>query len=228
MDGVQVRSIEVVVPADGIENGEWGDIPMERVFQAYRAFTEGYLAEVFSVPVADVDVRVEGIDTQTVRVELEYEDDIEQAGVEEHLDSLVAKGAWDAWHRSSGQWSAARLAEGATSRRDADMDTLLQTMASMLDATNCGQGRDCDTSAAQQAARQVAEGVTWRKIAPYFAQDITNEVYAVDESIDDRLSGALCGWVESQPSVSRHLGESGSIECPYAPACAMIIFGSRE
>ncbi len=111
MNGVQVRSIEVVVPADGIENADWGTIPMERVFQAYRAFTEGYLAEVFSVPVGDVDVRVEGIDTQTVRVELQYEDDIEQAGVEEHLDSLLAKEAWAAWHGSSGQWSAARLGE---------------------------------------------------------------------------------------------------------------------
>ncbi len=87
-----------------------------------------------------------------------------------------------------------------------DLDNILRRMGAATCAIGC-----LDSDAAQSAAREEATRVTWRKIAPFFGEQIALSVYCADEAITVRLQGALCDWLMHQREVHRHLGESGAL-----------------
>ena len=63
-----------------------------------------------------------------------------------------------------------------------------------------------DSDALTEAARKVQENVTWRKVAPYFAEAFI-ETFGADneEPTGEVLAVALLQWVEAQPAVFRIL-----------------------
>ena len=93
---------------------------------------------------------------------------------------------------------------------DGGVDALLREMGAHLRAFDC-----LDSDSAEGAARAAAVEATWRKVAPFFAEEVARGVYVADECIYSRLKGALCAWAEHQRGVGRHLGERGAISCSW-------------
>ena len=63
-----------------------------------------------------------------------------------------------------------------------------------------------DSDALTEAAEKAQENVTWRKVAPYFAEAFIG-TYGADseEPTSEVLEAALIQWVEAQPVVVRAL-----------------------
>lgn len=81
-----------------------------------------------------------------------------------------------------------------------------QALTKMLRDIPLGGFDSVDSDALTEAARKAQENVTWRKVAPYFAEAYIVTFGAMsDEPTTEVLVFALLHWVEAQPAVFRIL-----------------------
>ncbi len=62
-----------------------------------------------------------------------------------------------------------------------------------------------DSDALTRAAEEAQTQVTWRKVAPFFAMVLQQDLFDGEQSVGEVLEASLILWTESQPKVHRIL-----------------------